>query len=92
MTDTVKVKVRILEKEFQLACAEGEKKALMLAADHLNDCMAEVKSSGVSGLDKIAMLTALNLSNELLQLKGQHANSDDKITELSDKVARVLGK
>lgn len=92
MADTIKVKVQILEKEFQLACAPSEKKALMEAADHLNDRMAEVKGAGVSGLEKIAVLTALNLSNELLQVKGQAANNDDAISKLTERLTQVLGK
>ena len=67
MTDkTVRVSVRILEKEYQVACPVEERTALLDAAEMLNGKMREIRDGGnVMGLDRIAVMAALNLANEL---------------------------
>jgi cell division protein ZapA len=68
----VRVSVRILEKEYQVACLPEERSELLDSAEYLNTKMREIRDSGnVVGLDRIAVLAALNLSNELLKLKGR---------------------
>ncbi|MEE8093949.1 MAG: cell division protein ZapA [Gammaproteobacteria bacterium] len=62
------VSIRILEKEYQVACPAGEKADLMASADLLNQKMREIRDSGkVVGLDRVAVMAALNMANELLQ-------------------------
>lgn len=69
-TETIPVAVKILGKELRVACKEGEQKALLAAAELLNNRMLEVKSSGkVIGADQVAVMAALNLTHELLQQK-----------------------
>ena len=66
----VRVGVRILEKKYQVACPVEERSDLLDAAELLNGKMREIRESGaVMGLDRIAVMAALNLANELLQLK-----------------------
>ena len=70
------VSVRIMEKEYVIACPYEERTALLDTAEFLNSRMREVRDSGkVVGLDRIAVMVALNLANELLRLK----NHDSKI-------------
>ncbi len=60
--------IRILEKEDQVAGPAGEKADLMASADLLNQKMREIRDSGkVVGLDRVAVMAALNMANELLQ-------------------------
>jgi cell division protein ZapA len=62
------VSIRILEKEYQVACPAGEKADLIASADLLNQKMREIRDSGkVVGLDRVAVMAALNIANELLQ-------------------------
>ena len=62
------VSIRILEKEYQVACPADEKADLMASADLLNQKMREIRDSGkVVGLDRVAVMAALNMANELLQ-------------------------
>jgi len=62
----VRVSVRILEKEYQVACPIDERTALLDAAELLNTKMREIRDGGrVVGLDRIAVMAALNLANEL---------------------------
>ena len=62
------VSIRILEKEYQVACPADEKADLMASAELLNQKMREIRDSGkVIGLDRVAVMAALNMANELLQ-------------------------
>ncbi len=66
------VSVRILEKEYQVACPANEKSDLLAASDLLNSKMREIRDSGkVVGLDRVAVMAALNLANELLKTQGR---------------------
>jgi cell division protein ZapA len=66
------VTIRILEKEYQVACPVEEKPELMAAAEMLNRRMREIRDSGkVVGLDRVAVMAALNLANDLLKSKGE---------------------
>jgi cell division protein ZapA len=83
-TALARVSVRILEKEYQFACAVEERAALLDSAEYLNSEMKKIRDSGkVIGLDRIAVMAALNMANELL--KGR---SRDTTLE-SDVVHRV---
>lgn len=83
-TALARVSVRILEKEYQFACAVDERAALLDSAEYLNSEMKKIRDSGkVIGLDRIAVMAALNMANELL--KGR---SRDTTLE-SDVVHRV---
>jgi len=75
--EATRVSVRILEKEYFVACAHEERAALLDAAEFLNARMREIRDTGkVVGLDRVAVMAALNLANELLQLKERAAHRD----------------
>jgi cell division protein ZapA len=64
--DTARVSVRLLDKEYQVACSAAERADLIQSAELLNRRMREIRDSGkVVGLDRIAVMAALNLANEL---------------------------
>jgi cell division protein ZapA len=64
------VTVRILEKEYQVACPPGERNALLDSAEFLNARMREIRDTGkVVGLDRIAVMAALNMAHELLRAR-----------------------
>ena len=84
---TVRVSIRILEKEYQVACPIEERTDLLDAAEYLNSKMREIRESGaVMGLDRIAVMAALNLSNELLRHKRTGGVGSDVEIELVDKM------
>jgi cell division protein ZapA len=69
---TVRVSVRILEKEYQVACLPEERSELLDSAELLNSRMREIRDGGnVIGLDRIAVVAALNLAHELLKVRNQ---------------------
>lgn len=66
------VTIRILEKEYHVACPAEDKTALLASADLLNAKMREIRDSGkVVGLDRVAVMAALNLANDLLRAQTQ---------------------
>jgi len=82
-TEPARVSVRILEKEYFVACPHEERAALLDAAEFLNGRMREIRDTGkVVGLDRVAVMAALNLANELLRIRDQ----ESKVTTA---VARV---
>lgn len=93
---TAQVSVRILDKEYQVACPANERTDLLDSAEILNAKMREIRDSGrIVGLDRIAVMAALNMANDLL-----HAQARDRILEgdvstrlktISDRVESVLG-
>jgi len=91
------VSVRILDKEYQVACPANERTDLLDSAEVLNAKMLEIRDSGrVVGLDRIAVMAALNMANDLL-----HAQARDRLLEgdlsgrlktISERVESVLGE
>ena len=70
--DLSHVSVRILEKEYHVACPIEERAALLESAEYLNRKMREIRDTGkVVGLDRIAVMAALNIVNDLLQSRGR---------------------
>jgi cell division protein ZapA len=81
------VTIRILEKEYNVACPAEEKPALLASAELLNHKMREIRDSGkVVGLDRVAVMAALNLANELLKAKGN--DEELKVVSLRIKAMR----
>jgi len=76
-TDASRVSVRILEKEYHVACPAEERAALLDSAEYLNRKMREIRDSGkVVGLDRIAVMAALNITNDLLLSRGRDDGAD----------------
>jgi len=90
MSETTQVNVRILDKEYQFACREEERIALLQAADYLDRLMREIRDSGrIVGLDRIAVMAALNMANDLLHQQ----NSERAIADSSlDRIRRLRKK
>jgi cell division protein ZapA len=78
--DQARVSVRIMEKEYVVACPYEERSALLDAAEFLNGRMREIRDSGkVVGLDRIAVMVALNLANELLRIRDRDAKLEGEV-------------
>ncbi|MBS0287204.1 MAG: cell division protein ZapA [Proteobacteria bacterium] len=89
--------VRILEKEFRVACPKSQEQALRDAAQYLDKQMKLIRQSGrVIGIERIAVMAALNIANELLSLKNTAFEPDEAFSErlkvLQDKIDNVLAR
>jgi cell division protein ZapA len=66
------VAVNILDREFLIGCTPEERPGLLAAATYLDAKMREVRAATrAQGVDRIAVLTALNVAHEFLQLKNR---------------------
>ncbi len=90
----VSIKVHIMDKEYQIQCEPDEKHQLIRAAVDVDTRMRAAKSMGTNiSAEKVAVLTALNLANELL---GATDNSDmlesvsDSIIDMKSRIEQVL--
>jgi cell division protein ZapA len=90
------VTIRILEKEYNVACPAEEKAALVASAELLNGKMREIRDSGkVVGLDRVAVMAALNLANELIRTQAQDQELKNivniRVRAMRDQLDSALG-
>jgi cell division protein ZapA len=90
------VTVRILEKEYHVACPAEERSALLASAELLNKKMREIRDAGkVVGLDRVAVMAALNLANELINTQGKDEELKNivglRIRSMRDRLDDALG-
>jgi cell division protein ZapA len=94
VSEPVRVTVRILDKEFHVACPPSEREDLLQAAAYLNGKMREIRDAGKgAGTDRIAVIAALNMANELVKLKARGERDDTvgvRLKNLRDKVDAAL--
>jgi cell division protein ZapA len=89
------VNVKILGKEYQIACPEEEKEALLASAQLVHKNMESIRQTGkVVGLDRIAVMAALNIAHELIDSRsgdeqGMH-KTEAKISLLNDRLNAFL--
>lgn len=90
---TETIVVHILGKDYQVACPAEERDSLLRAASELDRRMRNIRQSGsVIGVERIAVMAALNLSNEVLQgQKGAITKSDqDMLNDLHQRLDGIL--
>ena len=95
--DQARVSVRIMDKEYVVACPYDERSALLDAAEFLNARMREIRDGGkVVGLDRIAVMAALNLAHEFLKGKDRESKLDagvgHRVRALRERVEGALEK
>jgi cell division protein ZapA len=95
--DQARVSVRIMDKEYVVACPYDERSALLDAAEFLNARMREIRDTGkVVGLDRIAVMAALNLAHEFLKGKDRESKLDSgvghRVRALRERVEGALEK
>ncbi len=69
-TDPKGLQINVMGREFRVACPDDEQKGLLEAVEYLNRKMHEIRDNGkVVGLERIAVMAALNIAHELLSTK-----------------------
>lgn len=67
------ITVTIHGKEYPLKSTDADESHLRQVARHVDQIMAEIEQQvAVQSLSKLAILTALNIADELLQLRKRH--------------------
>ena len=95
MTKSTTVTVRILDRDYEVSCAPEEVGDLLRAASSLSVRMQEIQQSGkVVGLDRVAVMAALNYANEFLEMKDRlarfAADTDERAGRIADRVTATL--
>jgi cell division protein ZapA len=76
------VTVHILDREFHVACAPEERPGVVAAARYLDDKMREMRNAArTAGLDRIAILAALNICHELLDERQRGSGESHELAE-----------
>ena len=82
--------VSIMGRNYRVTCADDEREALLAAVAYVDQKMTEIKAaSKVAGTERIAVMTALNIANELLSIK---IGSGFDIAELKRRMNSVQSK
>lgn len=89
------VTVKILDKDYQVACPPEQERGLIEAARQLDKQMRNVRDSGkVIGLERIAVMVALNTTYQLLNQDVQASQTSqaalDDVKKLSDRIDDAL--
>jgi cell division protein ZapA len=89
--------IEILGKFYQIRCPESELQSLQEAAKYVNEKMSEVQESGKAiNLERIAIITALNIAHQLLQEDNQKSSMMTKINQrlssMQDKLDTAMNK
>ncbi|HEY5789178.1 MAG TPA: cell division protein ZapA [Gammaproteobacteria bacterium] len=91
------VVVSILDKDYRFACRPEERDALLASAHYLDGKMREIRKGGrLLGADGLAVMAALNVTHELLDLKQRRDDVGEtlgtRIRGIQDKIEAALSK
>lgn len=93
MSNINAVDVNIMGREFTVSCSDEEREGLMNAVSFLDKKMRDIRDSGkIVGVERIAIMTALNLSHELLNSKSGNVDVGDfkrRITKMQDEIDKA---
>lgn len=93
MSNVKAVDVNIMGREFTVSCSDEEREGLMNAVSFLDKKMRDIRDSGkIVGVERIAIMTALNLSHELLNSKSGNIDVGDfkrRITKMQDEIDKA---
>ena len=66
--------IRILGRDYAVACPEHERDSLLKSAEHLSARMQAIQRRGKTlGIERIAVMAALNIAHDLIDLKAAGA-------------------
>jgi len=88
------VKLRILDREVQLACRPGEEDDLMQAAAYIDRSMRDLRRrNATSSIEKISIVTAINTANALLKSRGKQVadpGTSERVAKLNSQLDDLL--
>ncbi|MGB4811646.1 MAG: cell division protein ZapA [Methylophilaceae bacterium] len=90
MSESNAVDVNILGREFTVSCTEEERASLLEAVSYLDKKMRDIRDTGkIIGVERIAIMAALNISHELLNTKNGNVNVGDirrRVVKMLDQI------
>lgn len=95
MTDAQRptIDITLLDKPYTIACPQDKQEQLDRAAHYLDKAMQGIHSQR-KGMERerIAIMAALNIANELLEVLDEKRAGEQSLTELSERLDRVLAE
>ena len=94
-TSAKTVHIKILDKDYGVACSAGEETELLRSAKMLDERMRDIRRSGkIVGTERIAVMAALNIAHELVQARSE-LEQNQQLTEkhlslINEKIEHVL--
>jgi cell division protein ZapA len=93
--EPLQLSIKILDKEYRIACEFHEQEDLRASARLLDGRMREIRQSGrVIGTDRIAVMAALNIAHDLIQMQrarpAAHDETGRRLRQLQDRVSTAL--
>ena len=94
-TEDNSICIQILDRKYNIKCPSNEVIELQEAAKVLSEGMRQLKQTGgVTTTEQIAVVSALNISHELLQLKKQNNNyinvMNKRLQDLQKRIEKFL--
>ena len=78
---TEPVALRLIDREFLIACAPEEREGLIEAASYLDRKMRELRANAKApSFERLAVLTAVSVAHEFLLLRKQHEGQELKLS------------
>jgi cell division protein ZapA len=96
MNEVKGVDVNIMGRDFTVSCTDEERPGLINAVNFLDKKMRDIRDSGkIIGVERIAMMAALNLAHELLNSKSGTVDVGDfkrRIIQMQDQIDKVCAE
>lgn len=96
MSEIRGVDVNIMGREFKVSCADDEREGLINSVNYLDKKMREIRDTGkVIGVERIAIMAALNLAHELLNTRSGGVDIGDfkrRIVEMQDQIDGAIAE
>jgi len=93
MSEIKGVDVNIMGRDFTVSCTDEERPGLINAVNFLDKKMRDIRDSGkIIGVERIAIMAALNLSHELLNSKSGNVDVGDfkrRIIKMQDDIDKA---
>ena len=97
MANAKTLELNILDRDYRVNCPDGAEAQLKDAARYLNEKMVEIKNASSSagkvlGTDRIAVIAALNITHELLEIQQQQGNHTERLNKIHQMIDEALDK
>lgn len=90
MTKPKSIEIKVLGKSYQVTCPEGAEEHLIEASEYLDQKLREIRGLGrVIGIERIAIMAALNIAHELLSFRKQ---KELYVQSVSEQIERLQNK
>lgn len=97
MANPKTLELTILERDYRINCPDGAEEQLRDSARYLNEKMNEIKHASSNAgkslsADRIAVIAALNITHQLLEVQQQQSQHSDCVDKIHNQIDEALAK